>query len=217
MHRKSALEKPDNEFLAQANTINDQCTKNATAWGLDARRLQALNTLTVNANTTYALNIDRSTRNHTTATNKKAAFSELKHDLSLFIDYLEGNLAVPDEALAIMGLRPRVRTASQPLPPPDEQTVLTVVRLHNQITLYASRIEHGQPVKGVKVKPFHGVKFRWRFQGETRYHIEVTTRLHITLHFEQEEVGKFIEVSAAWMNPRLQEGPWCEDITEVVG
>jgi hypothetical protein len=215
MYKKSFLQQPDKEFLARANTVNSQCTQHSTEWNIEPNRLNSLNTLTANANTAYEANNDAATRNHTTSTNKKVAFAELKEFLGVLINYLEGNLLVSDAALEIMGLRPRKHKASEPLSRPGEPPALTVVRQHGEMTAYVSRIDHRHPTDGVKVKPYHGFKLRWRFEGETWWRVEITTRLHI--RFDREEEGKRIEMSAAWINLRLEEGPWSDDITEIVG
>jgi hypothetical protein len=44
---KSKLKLPDEQFLAYANTIDEQCTENATPWSIDPVRLNTLNALTV--------------------------------------------------------------------------------------------------------------------------------------------------------------------------
>lgn len=111
--QRSSFDQPDGQFLAHANTVNDQCKTHATEWKLDSERLASLNLLITNANAVYAANSDTATHNLVTSTNKKTAFGELRHFLSLFVDYLEGTLSVPDEALAVMGLRARIRHTSR--------------------------------------------------------------------------------------------------------
>jgi hypothetical protein len=217
MHRGSTFDRPDAEFIARANTVSDQCTAHAAAWHLDGERLAALNALTAKARTAYAANSDRATRNHITSTNKKKAFSDLKHFLSLFVDYLIGNLSVPDEALAVMGLRPRRRPAREPLSRPLEAPVLTAVIRHGQMTLHVARPELGHPVQSAAHKGYYGFKLRWRFENETRWRYEISTRLSCTLHFEPGEEAARIVLEAAWINPRLEEGPWSGEITEIVG
>ncbi|MDR1222656.1 MAG: hypothetical protein LBL07_07255 [Tannerella sp.] len=217
MHRGSTFDRPDAEFIARANTVNDQCTAHATAWHLDAERLAALNALTAKAGAAYAANSDRATRNQITSANKKKAFSDLKHFLSLFVDYLTVNLSVPDEALAVMGLRPRRRPAREPLPRPLEAPVLTAVIRHGQMTLHVARPELGHPQQSTTRKGYFGFKLRWRFEDETRWRHEISTRLSCTLRFEPGEQTKRIVLEAAWINPRLEEGPWSGQITEIVG
>jgi hypothetical protein len=212
---KSSL--PDEQFIGYANTINDQCTTHSSEWNIDSARLSTLNTLTTNANHTYEANRDRSTRNLVTSTNKKTAFGELKHFLSLFVDYLEGNLSVPDSALAIMGLRPRTHHASLPKNRPEEAPVLEVMKQHDEMTAYVSRRELGHPTQSVTRPKYHGFKLRWKFEDETSYRTEVSTRLHHTIHFDRTDETKRVVMAAAWMNARLEEGPWSEDVVEIVG
>ncbi|MDR0385642.1 MAG: hypothetical protein LBH60_06155 [Prevotellaceae bacterium] len=217
MYRRSTLRKPDSEFIAFANTVKEQCTQHSSEWDIDAERLNTLKTLVDNANTAYKANADRAERNHITTTNKNKAFDELRRFLSLFIDYLECNLSTPDAAIAAMGLRPRRHHSRRPLPPPDEAPVITTVRRHGEITVYVVRANLGHPNDGLKSTNFFGFKLRWRFADETVYHVETSTRNQYTLRFDRKDETRRIVMSAAWINPRLEPGPWSEDIEEVAG
>ncbi|MDR1097510.1 MAG: hypothetical protein LBL57_05200 [Tannerella sp.] len=216
MYNVGYFDQTDEDFIAHVNTILDQCTLNKEVWMLDPERLSTLTYLTTSANTAYKANIDKAKRNLLTSAHKKAAFGELKPFLSLFVSYLEITSSVPDEALESMSLRPRHHHKSEPIPPPEEEPVLTTVRRHGEITAYVSREELGHPTESVTRPKYHGFKLRWRFVGETEYHIELSTRLHYTIFFEREDATKRVELEAAWINPRLQEGPWSDTITEVI-
>jgi hypothetical protein len=85
------------------------------------------------------------------------------------------------------------------------------------MTVYVSRSELGHPTQSATRPKYRGFKLRWKFEGETMYRTEVSSRLHFTLHFDQEAETKRVVLSGAWMNARLEEGPWSEDIVEVVG
>jgi hypothetical protein len=91
------------------------------------------------------------------------------------------------------------------------------VRQHDEITVYVARPEHDQPTQGVKPTKYHSFKLRWRYEGETADRFELSTRLHYTLRFDREDETKRVILSAAWINPRLEAGPWSEDISEVIG
>ncbi|MDR1380204.1 MAG: hypothetical protein LBJ47_01850 [Tannerella sp.] len=216
-YRKSTLERPDAEFLALANNINRQSSGHSAEWHLDPDQVATLQKLVSNANTAYAANSDIALKNRTTSAAKKFAFSELKHFLGIYINALEGNLRVPDEAIALMELRPRVRHARQPLGLPTEAPVVNVVRQHDEITVYVSRAEHGQPAATVSPEKYGRFALRWKFEGETEYRTVISTRLHHTLIFEPSAETRRILLSAAFVNPRLQPGPWSDDITSVIG
>jgi hypothetical protein len=218
MHKAATLEKPDEEFMVFAKSVNSQCKQHSTEWKIDQERLDTLTSLVTTAEEAYRANANFSTRNHVTAMIKKAAFIELKHFLSRFINYLEDNTSIPDEALAAMSLRPRKRTARQPLPAPDEPPVIAVTRRNDEITVYVRRKEYGHPTKGLQIKNYHGFKLRWRFEDETVWHTEISTRQRYTLHFDchDDEIKRII-FSAAWVNPRLQPGPWSKNVSEVIG
>ncbi|MDR0614189.1 MAG: hypothetical protein LBG45_12150 [Dysgonamonadaceae bacterium] len=95
--------------------------------------------------------------------------------------------------------------------------MLKVVKQHDEMTVYVTQTELGHPTQSTKKKSYFDFKLRWRFEGETYYRTEVSTRLHITLHFNREDETRRVIIAAAWINPRLQEGPWSADITEIVG
>jgi hypothetical protein len=49
-------------------------------------------------------------------------------------------------------------------------------------------------------------KLRWRFECETAYHTEVSECLHYTIRFDRTDETRRVEISAAWINPLLEEG-----------
>ena len=215
---QGTLNKPDAEVLAHANTINSQCHQHEPDWNIDANRLATFDTVLFNANTAYQANSDKATKNAITVANKNAAFGELKHNMGTFINYLELNTQVPDAALDAMGLRPRQHHAHLPLPRPAEQLVLSVKKQHDEITVYAARPEQDQPTAGVGPTSYHGFALRYRVEGENEVEKTViSTRLHHTLFFERTDEGKRVFLSAAWVNPRLEEGPWSGEISEIIG
>jgi hypothetical protein len=215
-HSQTTLQKPDAQFLEFINTINEQCTQHPE-WANDPSRLATLGVLYGSASAAYAANADRATHTLITSANKKHAFAELKHFSGTFINYLEVNDNVPDTALEYMGLRPRHQPGRQPLPPPQELPVLSVEKIHDEMIFYVARPEHDQPTAGVGLPHYHGFKLRWKYDGATEWHEIVSTRLHATLYFDHEDEGKRIIFTAAWVNPRLQEGPWTTEMTEIVG
>jgi hypothetical protein len=216
-HRKSTLQKPDEEFLEVAENINSQSTIHSSEWKLDPEQVSTLQTLTTDARTAYTVNNNLATSTRVTSEAKKFAFGELKHFLGIYINALEGNTNVPDEALAVMNLRPRTHHVSGHIPAPSETPVVTVIRQHDELSVYVSRPEHGHPTSTVEPKQFGGFKVRWRFEDEETYSIIISTRLHCTIFFDHKDESRRIVLAAAFVNPRLEEGPWSIDTTEVIG
>ncbi|MDR0602723.1 MAG: hypothetical protein LBG80_00290 [Bacteroidales bacterium] len=215
-YRTSTLRKPDAEFLALAITINTQCHQNEPVWYIEKDRLDKFDELLRIAQDAYTKNIDKATKNAITASNKQMAFTALRQFLSPFIDYLVVNMHVPEEALAFMGLRSRHRHAHQPLPRPKDEIVISVKKQHNEITVYAARPEHDHPTAGTGTTKDHGFMIRYKEENKD-YKFVVSTRLHHTLFFEREDEGKRLWISAAWVNPRLETGPWSDEISEIIG
>jgi hypothetical protein len=211
------LHKPDAEFLAQANNISEQCRAHAPEWNIFPAQVDEFEMRVHDANIAYENNNKVATKNATTSVQKKAAFGELKHLEGIFINALEGNTRVPDTALELMGLRPRQPHGHHPLPRPTDPLVLSIRKQHDEITVYAARPEHDQPTAGVGPTHYHGFALRIRHDGEDTCQTVISTRLHHTLFFERADEGKRIFLSAAWVNPRLEPGPWCEELPEIIG
>jgi hypothetical protein len=214
--RRSTLHRPDEQFIALANTIYTQCLEHAEAWAIDPQQLATCASLLAAATTAYEASLKRATRTMATTAVKRSAFMALRRFLSRFIDYLEGNVAVPDTAIATMGLRPRTRTLRQPLSRPTEAPGLVVTRLHGQLNVHAIRPSHGHLSSNVIGDRYYGFMLRYKKEGDTDFHIVVSTRMRRILQFEQADEGKRISLSAAWINPRLEPGPWSEEIMESI-
>jgi hypothetical protein len=212
----ATLDRPDAQFLGQANLINEQCHEHGE-WNIEPARLTTYDAVLAHANTAFAANSNEATKNAITSAAKKVAFGELKHFLGPFIDYLEVNTNVPDEAIAYMGLRSRQHHAHQPLPRPAEAPVISVRRQHDELTVYIARPEHDHPTAGVAPTQYHSFVIRYKIEGDADEKMVISTRLHYTLFFERADEGKRVTLSAAWVNPRLEPGPWSEEISEVIG
>jgi hypothetical protein len=216
MHAQSVLQKPDAKFLSQATTINEQCHQHVPKWGMTSDDLIPFDILLANARGAYDLNIERATKNATTAMLKRTAFGELKSYMGMLINTLEGNSKVSDGDIELMGLRPRHPHAHQPLPRPNKTIVISVRRQHDEMTVYAMRPEENQPTATVGPSQYFGFALRIKVEGEPE-RIVISTRLHYTVFFDRADEGKHVTLSAAWVNPRLEEGPWSEEITEIIG
>jgi hypothetical protein len=137
----------------------------------------------------------------------------LKKYARWFIDSLEVNLKVPDEALDKMGLPPREKPANQPDPPPTTHLVITFKKIDNTLRLQGSQQISGQPKSTVGPKKLHfGIIFKVKVEGEPEPRIIPTTKLHADIIFPPEYKGRHAKVSGAWLNSRLDPGPWCDDI-----
>jgi hypothetical protein len=203
--------------MAEVRLINDQTELHAPEWDIDPPRLAQFNTLLATAESAYKVNLDPAMKNAATAIAKRKAFAELKNFLSLLINFFEGNPNVSDDALALMQLRPRHPQAHQPLPAPTEPPVITVRKQHGEITVYAARTEHDHPTDTVGPVHYHGFLLFYKLEDEADWHTVVSTRLHQTLYPESKDDGKRILLKAAWVNARMQHGPWSNEISEIVG
>ncbi|MDR2754436.1 MAG: hypothetical protein LBC20_01900 [Planctomycetaceae bacterium] len=211
------MPRKDGEFLAWAKTIYHDCSENTEVWEISPEAIDQISDLVETAEAAYQVNIDKEYRNKATAKAKDAAFVALKQFLSAFVNTLEGNLLVPDAAIDAMGLRPRHPHAHQPIPLPDEAPVFTaVVGQHHDVTGYVSTLQHGRPTQYLKDGKYAGFVLKYLVEGETQWQTIVSTRLHYTLIFSDEYEGKYIRMQAAWINPRIQSGPWSEEVRELI-
>ncbi|MDR0581990.1 MAG: hypothetical protein LBG31_03400 [Prevotellaceae bacterium] len=216
-HSHGYFQKPDAEFIAQINSINDQCHLHQSEWKMDDDLLGKFDTLAHKATAAYTVNSNLSTKNALTAAGKKAAFDELKHLLGMFVNCLLVNKNIPDAAIAAMGLRPRHRTARKRLPPPVEAPALSVKKGHNTITVYAHRPVYGHATATTAPAQTSGFVIRYTIEGQGYYQKIFSSRVRQTISFNREDEGKRILLSAAWLNPSFETGPWSDEISEIIG
>jgi hypothetical protein len=81
---------------------------------------------------------------------------------------------------------------------------------HNTVVLpFKSLCEEDQEYLKGHSNPF-------QIDGETQWQTIVSTKLHYTLIFTDAEEGKYIRLQAAWVTPRIQNGPWSEEVRELI-
>jgi hypothetical protein len=207
----------DADFISWARNINDECTLRQMEWHLDPDQVMQLNMLSGNADAAYQANLNPETANRRTAANKRTSFTVLKRFLSTFINVLVANTAISESDLEALGLPSREHHFHPALPVPNEAPVVTVVvGQHHDITVYVSIPQLGHPSEFLKKKGYHGFVIRYRKEGETEWHEEHSTRLHTTLIFDAEDEGKHLILTVAWINPRIQHGPWSDEDTVLI-
>jgi hypothetical protein len=207
----------EGDFIAWAKTISKYCHDNSEAWQLDKTLLERFETLLGTADTKFQKNSDKSTKNRESVLEKNAAFAVLKDFLKLYTNLLEGNAIIPDPSIEEMGLRPRHRAAHLPGPVPTENPILSVlIRHHYEVDTYASTLQQGHPTEFLSDTTYGGYMLRHKFEGETEWKTVISTKLHFTLVFTVAEVGKRITLQAAWVNTRMQPGPWSDEVSEII-
>jgi hypothetical protein len=206
----------DADYIAFALNISAQCTANQGVWQLDANMVTELQTLTDRANADYKVNTNRETANHQTAVTKKSSFKALRTFMSIVIRSLSANLNVPNAELVAMGLPSRERRTHEPLPAPTDAPSISVTLQHGTITVHVKRPSYGHPLEHAGGKHYHGFVLRYCKEDETEWHDKYTTRLHLTLTFDNADEGKHITLAAAWINPRLQHGPWSDELKALI-
>jgi hypothetical protein len=211
------LPRKDSEFIPMVRNLSDQCSLHQADWNLEAAPVTQLNQLVHDAEAAYRANLNPETANHLTATTKKVSFAVLRAFLSTFVNVLVANKLISDADIEAMGLPSREHHFHQPLPVPGEAPEVSVmVGQHHDVTLYVAIPQHGQPSEFLTKKGFHGFVVRYRKSDETEWHEEHSTRLHLTLLFDSGDEGKHLVVTVAWINPRIQHGPWSDEITVLI-
>lgn len=207
----------EEEFVAWARSLASSCTERQTEWGLDPATVQKLNTLTHDAGEAYEHNRNTEYCNRASRVHKDACIAALRQFLRFFIPTLRANEAVEESDLKALGLPSRKRHARQPLPEPREVPEVYVTKSNRQYMKVHVRIpQHGHPTQSRTRKAYHGFTVRYRKEDETGWHDEYTTRLHLNLVFGDEDRGKRLLLMAAWINPRLQRGPWSTEMNVII-
>jgi hypothetical protein len=179
--------------------------------------VQQLNTLTREAHETYQQNIEIATRNRTTQVAKNAGFTALRLFLSLFVLELRANEAIGENELVVLGLPSRKHHTRLPLPAPTEEPEVNVVTGRNrELRVYVRIPRHGHPTRSRTRKAYHGFVVRYRKEGDAEWHSEYSTRLYTDLFFNDDDRGKRLVLSAAWINPCLRHGPWSQEVQVLI-
>jgi hypothetical protein len=207
----------DGEFIAWARNIDEECQSHQDTWQNPSDKLFTLNTLRNTADAAYQENANPEKSNRHTVSVKNDAFGKLRNFIHFFIGILMANDNISDGEIESMGLPPRKHHFNEPLPVPTDAPELKVVTgQHHDIDVYASEPQLGHPTEFLQTKGYHGLLLRYRKDGETEWHEEHTTRLHVTLYFGDEDEAKYLAVAAAWINPRLQHGPWSDEVKVLI-
>jgi hypothetical protein len=210
---QSKIPRQDSELLADSRLIETTCRQHYTPgdWNIDLPTLQQLADLNTAAQTALDANTSPETRNHFTVAAKNTAIAALRAFLGGFINYLLGNPAVTDEGLDAMGIRPRHPVHHQPLPPPADAPIVGVVTgQHHDVDVYFYKNQAGHPTTYLADPDHYGVLLQYRFEGAPDWLQAIITKKHHTLIFDDAAEGKYLQVRAAWHNPRLQQGPWSD-------
>jgi hypothetical protein len=216
-HKNAYMPSKDGEFVAWAETIHRYSTENANQWNIDPNLMMQFTNLLNLAVSAYQINSHLDNRSRATVAIKDDAFLNLKQFLQQFVNMLEGNVNVPDVSITEMGLRPRHPSAHHPIPIPTEAPVITaVVGQHHEITAYASTLQHGHPTEYITNGKYAGFLLQYQLENDPQWKFVTSTKLHYTLIFSSAEEGKHILMQGAWLNPRLQNGPWSEEVRELI-
>jgi hypothetical protein len=214
---KRYIPRRDGEFIEWAKTILKDCWENWEKWEIALATVKQFQLLVDNAYSAFQNNSNKELQNRATTATKNAAILELRRFLRTFINSIEGNLNIPDEAISSMGIRPRHSTSHQPIPVPLDAPVLTAeFRQHRELTVYAAPLQHGHPTEYFKNEKYAGFILKYKIENESQWQFVISTRLHHTLTFNDNDKGKFVHLQAAWVNPRMQNGPWSNEIKEII-
>ncbi|MDR1407735.1 MAG: hypothetical protein LBJ23_06795 [Tannerella sp.] len=215
MHYNSYQPAKDGEFIVWAQNICSKCVANQTAWNLSKDEVTEFTDLESDA--AYAADQNPETKNRQTKRRKQKAFADLKEFMARFTNAMEYNTAIPDNDIEAMGLRPRAHHHHEPDKIPDEAPGATVVTgQHHDMDIYASVPQFGHATEYLKRKGYYGIVVRTRKDGEEEWHDQYSTRLHVTMIFDAEDEGKYLTITVAWINPRMQAGPWSDEIHTLI-
>ncbi|MDR0766033.1 MAG: hypothetical protein LBF09_03730 [Odoribacteraceae bacterium] len=207
----------DAEFIAWALNIYEKCVTNATEWKLSTATLQELSKYATDARTAYTTNSNKEDRSRKTAKLKKDSFVALREYLSVFIPTLTSNMNISNGELEAMSIRTRKHHAHHPLPVPPRAPAINVDSgKHHIVSIFASIPQLDGATTYLKSEKYYGICLRTRLEGQEEWHEKNYTRLHVDLLFNDADVKKELSVAIAWINPRLEHGPWSDTVTVII-
>jgi hypothetical protein len=216
--RSSFFPGKEGELNSWQKSLLRQCTEDTTTWGLDTAMMTQFKAQSDRADLLYRNNLDPSLKNKQTKAYKDEGFHTLKEFIrNTLYPALKANGKVKNADLVSMGFPSREYTAHEPAPVPDEAPIPTclVGQLHD-VTVYAGRPQHAHSTETQRKKGFYGYIIRFRVDGEAEWSEEMSTRLKYVLTFPAGHRGKNVTLMLAWINPRLQRGPWSAEVTVLI-
>jgi hypothetical protein len=85
-----------------------------------------------------------------------------------------------------------------------------------EIKAFVTVEQHGHPVSSLSELGYGGFVLLYLVEGETNWFKVFSTSLHTVVKFTEEQRGKRVTCFAAWVNPRLEEGPHSEEVIVIV-
>jgi hypothetical protein len=207
----------DSEWIAWLWALYTAVSKNKTAWGIPDALLQQLSILANAARSAYNENSNPGTKNHATAAAKDEAFERVKEFLVTFLPSLIANDKIGNEELEAIGLHTRrVVRASALSRPPHAPELEVIAGKQHELDAYASIPRLGQSTSRLKEHEEYALFLRYKREDETTWSEKYSSRMHVRLVFGEEHVGKSVTVTAAWVNPRFEHGPWSAQVTAII-
>jgi hypothetical protein len=208
---------PDAKYLAFVDNALKICRDNLALYKIPEKDYEQADVLYEKAKLAYKANSLSDSRNKNTTREKNTAFKELKTYMSWFSKTLETNLSLPNSALIEMGLPSREHTHHGDHPRPKRMPVVSMRREGLETTLDFAQQEHNHPTETIAEEFVHGARIEYRFDNETIWQSETVTKKHYTFIFTEGDVGKQVHVRVAWVNPKLEAGPYCREFSFIVG
>jgi hypothetical protein len=84
------------------------------------------------------------------------------------------------------------------------------------VDIYVSTLQHAHPTEFLSDKKYGGFLLRYKFDDAVEWKAVISTKLHHTLIFTEDYVGKHITLQAAWVNTRMLPGPWSDEVHETI-
>lgn len=217
MPRKTTQPVTDAGFIAWAGTVFAHCVKHATEWGLPTATLTDIGSKRADAEAAYAANQDIAGKSRATVAAKNETFRILREAMRLFTPTLVVNMKISNDELEQMGLPTRIHHYHGPLPVPSHTPNVDVHSgEHHVVDVYVSNPQLGQSTTYLKDHEEYGFILRHKLDDEDVWHEKNYTRLHVRLTFEDKDVRKNLSLQVAWINPRLEHGPWSDMITVII-
>ena len=216
-------------FIAYAKSYVEYLGSHLNAWRVPREAIfEPLQKTYQDAQATWDIHSNPISRNRESTRKKDETFSICRTAIALNHDYLRGNPHVPDEALAILGIRPRHPGDHEDITSPSESPVLNVERkgffLFDAITKSPEEGQKRQTIRDRRIN--HGVTMRMAYipvlepipDDDTKVAWQTpvkVTRTRIEINASG-QTGMRLLVQTAWHNTRLQDGPWSEIFNIIV-